>query len=394
MQMDPFLPRLVAGLWVVVVLAVLGRRVAQPMPVIYLIAGIALGPFGVGLLEDTEAMGRLGEYGVILLLFLLGTEIDLGQLLAKWKVPVLGLVFQVAASVAAAAAIGAALDWSAGLVVLVGFSISLSSTAVVLRLIESRNLRGTPLGSDVLAVLLAQDLALAPMLVILGTFGGAGIEAHVLVPQLAAGLGLLGLVMAVQWKLIRPRVPAFLLADPELEVLIALLIALTFAMVSAAAGLSSAFGAFVAGVVIASTQQDDWVHDSLHPFRVVLVAVFLMAIGTLLDLHFLWEHLGLISMLAAAALVTNTLLNGAILRGLGSSWSNALLGGALLSQIGEFSFVLAAVGRQAGLIDAFGYQLALAVIATTLLLSAAWITLVSAILPKDEPASDPIRTAS
>ncbi|MFT4979034.1 MAG: CPA2 family monovalent cation:H+ antiporter-2, partial [Myxococcota bacterium] len=139
MQMDPFLPRLVAGLWVVVVLAVLGRRVAQPMPVIYLIAGIALGPFGVGLLEDTEAMGRLGEYGVILLLFLLGTEIDLGQLLAKWKVPVLGLVFQVAASVAAAAAIGAALDWSAGLVVLVGFSISLSSTAVVLRLIESRN---------------------------------------------------------------------------------------------------------------------------------------------------------------------------------------------------------------------------------------------------------------
>jgi CPA2 family monovalent cation:H+ antiporter-2 len=283
--------------------------------------------------------------------------------------------------------IGMALDWPVGRMVLVGFAMSLSSTAVVLRLIETRGLRGTKLGSDVLAILLAQDLALAPMLVVLGLFGGHGVEPVLLGTQLTAGLALLALVVAVQRKLIRLEVPQTLVQDSELQVFAALLIALTFAMISAAAGLSAAFGAFVAGVILASTKQDEWIHDSLHPFRVVLVAVFLMAIGTLLDLGFFQEHLSTIAALAGAALATNTVINAGILRWLGTSWRDAWLGGALLSQVGEFSFVLAAIGRQTGLIGEFGYQMALAVIATTLLFSAAWISLVSGMMALRPPAS-------
>ncbi len=374
MHMDPLLPRLVAALLVVVVLATLGKRFSQPMPVVYIVAGVLLGPKGAALLDEAPTLARIGEFGVILLLFLLGTEIKLDRLLASWRVPVVGLAAQIAASLGSAAALGWALDWPVGRIVLVGFVISLSSTAVVLPMLEDRKLQDSELGNHVLSILLAQDLALAPMLIVIGLLGGGAFDPVALGLQFGVGGAMLGLLAWVARRgVLRLPFAASLRGDPDLQVFAALLAALSLALVSALAGLSAAFGAFVAGVIIGATEEERWVHSSLHPFRVVLVAVFLMAIGTLLDLGFLRDNLALVASLAGIALLTNTGVNALVLRFLGQPWRESVLGGALLSQIGEFSFVLAAIGLHVGLVNTFGYQLALSVIATTLLLSAVWI---------------------
>lgn len=381
MHMDPALPRLVAALWIVVLLALAGRRVGQPMPVVYIAAGVLLGPAGLALVTDTGGMSRLGELGIVLLLFLLGTEIKLDSLLGSWKVPVVGLFVQVAASLACAAAVGAALEWPAGRIVLIGFAISLSSTAVVLRLLETTGLKDQPIGRDVLSILLAQDLALAPMLVVLGILGGGHVSLQGVSLQLVGAVVLLGTVIWVARQgTVHLPFARHLSSDGELQVFVALLMALTMALFSAVTGLSAAFGAFVAGVVIGATEEERWVHHSLHPLRVVLVAAFLLSVGMLLELGFIVDNLGAVGGLAVAALVTNTVINTALLKIVGRTWGEALLGGALLSQIGEFSFVLASIGIAGGLLSAYGSDLLLSVIACTLLLSALWISAVRAVL--------------
>jgi CPA2 family monovalent cation:H+ antiporter-2 len=386
--MDPALPRLVAALWVVVGLAMAGRRLGQPMPVVYMLAGIVLGPFGLAVLEDTVTLARIGEFGVILLLFLLGAEIRLERLLASWRTPVLGIVLQVVASVATIGVLGTYAGWPMGRTVLIGFAISLSSTAVVLRLLESRKLQATPLGGDILAILLAQDLALAPMVVAIGLLGGGHPSALDLLAQAAGTAVLMGSVAWVAWRG-RWELPFAdaLRADSELKVFAGLLFALTVALFAALCGLSAAFGAFVAGVLVGATQDSEWVEHSLHPLRVVLVAVFLAAVGTLIDVDFLQQNAPMVAGLAALALATNTVINGVILKLLGRPWPEAWLGGALLSQIGEFSFVLAAIGLEVHMISEQGYQLALSVIATTLLFSAVWITVVERAVGKAASAA-------
>jgi CPA2 family monovalent cation:H+ antiporter-2 len=141
------------------------------------------------------------------------------------------------------------------------------------------------------------------------------------------------------------------------------------------AGLSVALGAFVGGVVVGAARETEWIHEALYPFQVLLLAVFFVSIGMLIDPKFLWDNLPLLVALLLIVLVTNTFLNGLILRLLGRTLQNSLRGGALLAQIGEFSFVLAAVGRQAGLIEDFAYQTTVAVIALTLVVSPTWIRL-------------------
>lgn len=141
-------------------------------------------------------------------------------------------------------------------------------------------------------------------------------------------------------------------------------------------GLSTALGAFLAGLVVTAARETHWVHQVLEPFRVVFVALFFVSIGMLMDLGFLREHWVAVVSLAFVALVINTALNAGILRALGRGWGTSLYVGALLSQIGEFSFVLASVGRHAGIIGEFAYQGTIGVIALSIVLNPIWILIV------------------
>lgn len=378
MHMDPLLPQLTLVLAVLLALAWLSRRLNQPSPVVYLIAGLLVGPEVLDVIPDQEALHRAGEFGVLLLLFFLGTEIKLPALLKDWRLPVIGTALQIGLSVLVAAAVGTAFDWSTPRIVLLGFVISLSSTALVLPLLDARSERDTAIGQDVVSVLLAQDLAVAPMLVVLALLSGHSPSSGEVALQLGGAVALLGLVLFVGLRG-RIQLPGMgqLAKDREYQVFGALLLAMLLATFSGWMGLSTAFGAFVGGLVVGASDDSDWVHHSLDPLRVLLVAVFLMAIGAMVQLDFFWAHATEVTLLALAALGVNTVVNALALRANGRTWRNALYGGGLLAQIGEFSFVLAAVGAESSIITDQGYQMALSVIAMTLVMGSLWVSAVS-----------------
>ena len=376
MHMHPLLPALVASVFVVLLVGAVVRRLGQPHVIAYLIVGVILGPSGLSLF-DGHAVALVGEFGVILLLFFVGMEVDLTRLITGWRVSVIGTAFQIALSVGAVAGIGLWLDWPWSRIVLIGFAISLSSTALVVTMLRQWKEMDTEPGREAVGVLLVQDVALAPMLIVIGLVGGEPLSAPRLTLQVAGGLGVVALVTAlVRAKTVRLPFGTLLRRDHELQLFAALLLCFLFAFLTGACGLSTALGAFVAGLIVSSARETDWIHRNLDPYRVLFVAAFFVSVGMLVDLPFLAEQWRPVSALVVAAFLTNTLINAGILRALGRSWRTSVYVGALLSQIGEFSFVLAAVGKEAGIVTDVGYQMVLGVIVGTLVLGPAWIGVV------------------
>jgi len=381
--MDPLLPSLVAAIFGILLLALLLRRLNQPHVVAYLLAGVALGPYGLGIIEDQMTLDRLGTIGVILLLFYVGSRIHVRILARHWRIAILGTLLQIMASVAVVGGIGWFLDWPLARTLLIGFMISLSSTAVLLSFLKSSNELDTPLSQKTIGILLVQDLAIIPMLIIIGFVGGDG---HSSTAQLAGQIIGAGLILAIiVWLVMAgqihlPWISRLIANDHELQVFAALILCFGLATLTGLLSLSTALGAFVAGMVVASSRETGWVDKSMESLRVVFVAIFFVSIGMLVDLVFLHEHLLLIGLLVLLAMVTNTLVNALVLTALGETPRDALDAAAMLAQIGEFAFVLVAVGWSSAIIASEGYQLAIAVIALTLLAAPLWIALVRQLL--------------
>jgi len=373
MHMHPLLPTLVASIVAVLLVGAVVRRFGQPHVIAYLVVGVILGPAGLDLFES-DAVALVGEFGVILLLFFVGMEVNLSRLVTGWRVSVIGTVLQVLFSVGAVAGIGLWWDWPLSRVVLIGFAISLSSTALVVTMLRQWKEMDTEAGQEAIGVLLVQDIALAPMLIVIGLLGGSSPSATLLSSQLAGGLAIVLLVTTLVRKgRIRLPMGDLLRADHELQLFGALLLCFFFAWITGICGLSTALGAFVAGLVVAAARETEWIHRNLEPYRVLFVAAFFASVGMLVDLHFLAEHWLPILALVLATFLTNTLINAGTLHALGRGWRMSLYVGALLSQVGEFSFVLAAVGKDVGIITEFGYQMVLGVIVGTLILGPGWI---------------------
>jgi len=381
MHLDPVLPYTVGAILAILILGLLLRSLKQPHVVGYLIAGVVLGPHGIALVQDEVILGRLGAIGVVLLLFFIGMEASPRKLIENWKVAVLGTLLQILVSIGCVWPLGLILDWPIERIVLIGFVISLSSTAVVLKLLHDWKEFDTKVGQNVLAILLAQDLAVIPMLIILAMFGGSDAE-HSNIYLQAGGSVLIAVIVgyiAVKNTIHLP-LGRILGEDMEMHVFAALAVCLGLSLLTGLAGLSTALGAFVAGMLIGAAKETRWVHHSLEPFRVVFVALFFVSIGMLVDLDFLQSHWYQVGALIFLVLITNTFINGVILRMLGDNWRDSIYAGTLLSQIGEFSFLLAAVGIQAHIISDYAYRMTVVVISMSLLLSPAWIMLVKYVL--------------
>lgn len=381
MHLDPIMPYLVGAVLAILLLGLLLRRLNQPHVVGYLIAGVIIGPQGIALVRDETALGRFGAIGVVLLLFFIGMEVSPRKLIGNWKVAVLGTLAQIVISVGCVWPLGLLMDWPLQRIVLIGFVISLSSTAVVLKLLQDWKEFDTKVGQNVLAILLAQDLAVIPMLIILAMFGDGAAEPT---NALLQGFGALVIMTIVAYIAVKDSIhmPLSKLMgnDNEMHVFAALSVCLGLSLLTGLAGLSTALGAFVAGMLIGAAKETHWVHQSLEPFRVLFVALFFVSIGMLVDLNFIQAHGLQVGILVLLAVIANTFINGVILYFLGENWADSLYAGTLLSQIGEFSFVLAAVGIQAHIISDFGYQMTIAVISLSLLISPAWIMLVKHLL--------------
>ncbi len=374
MHVDPLIPPLVGVITIVLILGVLLQAFRQPQLVGYIVAGIIIGPAGLGIVSDIELIEHLGGIGVTLLLFFVGMEVSPRQLASGWRIAVLGTLLQIAVSVACVALAGSWLDWSLPRVVLLGFVISLSSTAVVLKLLKDRGELQSRAGGNVLLILLAQDLAVVPMLIAISFLGGEQFDTGTIAGQVLGGVGVIALAI---YAMTRPgmRLPLgkWIREDHELQVFAALLICFGLAFVTGMLGLSAALGAFVAGIIVATARETGWVHQALEPIRVVFVGLLFVSMGMLIDTAFFASYWEQVLALVFAVFMTNTFINALVLKALGETWQSSLYSAALLAQIGEFSFVLASVGLQGGIIQGFSYQMTVAVIALSLLLSPAWI---------------------
>lgn len=377
-MIDHLLPLERFGIIVFVVLigGLLLTYARQPRVAGYLVVGMLLGPHGLGLSPPHEMTQFLSEMGVAFLLFFVGMEVSVQQLIKGWRISVMGTLFQILLSLGFAWLIGWWHGWAFGEIILIGFIISLSSTAVVLTVLQNWNELNAPVGQDVLGILLVQDLMVVPMLIILGFLGGEEPTAFSIALKIFGGLLIFGLIGYV---VLRGRVnlptPKMVQEDEELELFLSLAICLGFAILTTVFGLSEALGAFAAGILVSAVGWTDRQHRLLHPFKILFMALFFVSIGMLVNLHYVLEHWGKISILVFLILVVNTAINTLVLRAGKRSLRDSWYGGFLLSQIGEFSFVLASVGLASGMWSSGREHVAYALIAMSLILSPLWIAL-------------------
>ncbi len=353
--MDPTAVPLLSVLALLVssVLAVAACRSLRLPPIIgYLVTGLALGPHALGVVADREETHRLAEFGVVFLMFSIGLEFSLTKLRTMRRL-VFGLGFsQVAATIALAIACAAAfgVPWQAGLAL--GGIAAMSSTAIVSKLLAERGEFDTPHGREVIAVLLFQDLAVVPLLVLIPVLGQ---PADAIGVAVALALGKAAVARAVV-VLAGPRpVRAWLRAaarsrSSEIFVLNVLLITLAAAFITAAAGLSLVLGAFLAGMLISETEYRFQVEQDIKPFRDVLLGLFFVTVGMMLDVRLVIAQFWLVLLFLFLLVPIKGALIAALSRAFGAAPGTALRVALALAQGGEFGFVLLALAGIAGVV--------------------------------------------
>jgi CPA2 family monovalent cation:H+ antiporter-2 len=374
MHTDTLIPVYTLVIFTILIMGLIFRRIRIPYVVAYLIVGVLLGPNGIGFVDDTSLIGQFEVVGLVFLLFFVGMEISLDDLLRNWKVPVVGTIIQIIVTVGVVFILGSFLDWKIVRILLIGFVISLSSTAVVIKLLNEWNEKETREGRNVIGVLLVQDIALIPMIILLDFLQGESIPVKDMILQITGGSVLVILVVyLIRKKEIHLPFLKYFVGHRELQIFAALAICFGMVMFTEQFRLSPYLGAFLAGIYVRATRETDWIHITLEPFYIFFVAIFFVSVGMVLDLDFVLKNWEIIVILAGSVFILNTAVNAGMMRLLGEPWRESLVGGAMLAQVGEFSFVILSVGGQSGIVSDFTYQIILALVTLTLILSPAWI---------------------
>ncbi|GAV20109.1 monovalent cation:H+ antiporter-2, CPA2 family [Mariprofundus micogutta] len=382
MHLDPMMMNITIVLSLALAIAYLAVRLGLPIVVAYILTGIMMGPSVLGIIDDQQTVTRVGEIGVVMLLFFVGMEVSIPKLMERWRIAVIGTAVQIAVSVGACVALVWAFEMPVSLGILFGFVISLSSTAVVLKELQDSGEMEEPFGQNAIGVLLVQDMAIVPMMIVLSLMGDAEMHASDLIKQIVGGIGILILVVYLM-KTGVLHIPAFLKGSLEKRVLLGLLLCLGAATFTSWLGLSPGLGAFLAGMVLASSDQSDWVHEHLESVYVIFVMIFFLSVGMMVNVDYLQQHLWLVIGATMLVFLFNSGVNVFVMRALGEDWEQALITGGLLSQIGEFSFLLAAVGAFAGILSDDLHELTVIVIAMTLLFSPIWMMMTKRIARRD-----------
>ena len=351
----------------------------------FLSVGVLLGPYGLASLAGTwpvlswftfarpEDVEFLAELGVIFLMFMIGLEMSVERLWSMRRL-VFGLGgLQVALS---AAAVGALALWfgnSIEAAVILGVVLAFSSTAIVMQLLIQRRELGTPLGQSTFAILLFQDLAVVPLLVlisILGASSGEGSFASLLGSAVVKGVLTVVLIYLIGRRVVRPLFHQITVEkQPDTFTALTLLTTLGVAALTWYAGLSMALGALLAGLIIAETEFRHEVEITIEPFKGLLMGLFFMSVGMGIDLRALlaeplWIPLSVVGLLAMKALIIFVLL-----RVFGLSWGRSAEGGLLLGQGGEFAFIVIGMALALGLLERQVGQFMLIVVGVSMLVA-------------------------
>ncbi|MEW6314720.1 MAG: monovalent cation:proton antiporter-2 (CPA2) family protein [Pseudomonadota bacterium] len=337
------------------VLVVVAFRIARLPPMLgYLLVGIVAGPHALGFMPESENTRYLAEFGVVFLMFSIGLEFSLPKLIAMRRT-VFGFgAAQVAATMTVVLlfCLLYGLDWRAGFAL--GGVIAMSSTAIVSKLLSERLELNTHHGRQIMGVLLFQDIAVVPLLIIVPALAqeANGMMAATLAVALAKAAAALALILFLGQRVMRSWFHLVAMQkSSELFMLNVLLITLGLAYFTEFAGLSLALGAFLAGILISETEYRYQVESDIKPFRDVLLGLFFVTIGMLLNLGEVVAHWWAVAAVFVALVVGKTMLVAALSRALGSDHGMALRTGLGLAQAGEFGFVLLAQAGSLHLLD-------------------------------------------
>jgi len=377
----PFLREILLFLCLAGILIPLLQRLRINQVLGFLAAGAVVGPFGLGLLAPRlpwlawltfpagEGVSALGELGVLFLMFMIGLELSTARLWAMrgWVFGIGGAQVILSAAALACTLHLAGQAWTSSAIV--GLVLSLSSTAVVMQLLGEQNTTGTKVGQAAFAVLMLQDLAVVPLLIVIGALGkgsgdaGADATTMLVLITIAKAGGAIALIYLVGRRVVHPLFRTFA-RHHQPDVFMALILLVTFGMasLSAAAGLSMALGALIAGLLLAETEFRHEVELMIEPFKGLLMGLFFMTVGMQMDVRQmlaapLWLAGAVIALLLIKAIVVTGLFRLGRL-----NWGRAIEGGLLLGQGGEFAFIIIGYAVGAQLVDAaFGSRIMLAV---------------------------------
>jgi CPA2 family monovalent cation:H+ antiporter-2 len=346
----------------------LAQRLRAPPMLGYLAAGLVVGPFGLGLIENTAAAEQLSPFGVVFLLFTIGLDLPLARLQAMWRY-IFGLgMMQMAVTAAVIAAAAYALHADAAAALVIGSALAFSSTAAVVQLLAERGELASRTGRIAIAVLLLQDLSVVPFLALVPLLhpGGGSVVAAIVI-ALAKGAAALTLILLLGRLVLRPLFR--LVARTGIAETFAatiLLVVLGTGWATAQAGMSMALGAFLAGLLLAETEYRHQVEADIQPFRGLFLGLFFITVGMVIDLPVVVRHWQAVLALAAALLAVKSLLLGLLARLFGLGWPLAARIALLLSEGGEFAYVVFALALPLGILDHDTAEVLIAVIALTM----------------------------
>ncbi|MEW6333538.1 MAG: cation:proton antiporter, partial [Thermodesulfobacteriota bacterium] len=352
-----------------VVVLYLCQRIHLPIIVGFLLTGIIAGPNGLGLVRDIEAVKTLAEAGIVLLLFTIGLEFSFRSLLRIRKTVLVGgslqLILTILVGLGAAKLFG--YDFSRAL--FAGFLLALSSTAIVMKTLQDRAEMETPQGNASLGILIFQDMAAVPMMLIIPLLAATGQDGGVFPALLVVKI--IGIVILVP-VLSRQLVPRIYFAiaktrSRELFLITTIAMCMAVAWLTYQAGLSLALGSFLAGLIISESEYSHQALGDILPFRDVFTSFFFVSIGMLLDIGFFLKHPHFLIPAALGVLILKTAIVGTAAFFSGLPLRSALIVGITLSQVGEFSFILSETGVPYGLVSGENYQAFLAVSILTMM---------------------------
>lgn len=347
-------------------------RCRIPSVVGLLLTGVLSGPHGLALIARVSEVEVLAEIGVILLLFVIGIEFSLKRLMRIKRLVLMGGALQVGITALITCVLArSGLAASMGQAVFYGFLVALSSTAIVLKLLQDKGLIETPHGQSVLAILIFQDIAVVPMMMLTPLLGGGAGSST---PEVLLLLGEGVLVMAAVLLAAQVAVPYLLFhiaktRNTQLFILSILTICFTVAWITSSIGLSLALGAFLAGLIISESEYSLHATGYVLPFEQIFTSFFFVSIGMLVNLGFVVSHLTEVLAVTTIVITLKLIIASLVILVLGYPLRTAILVGMSLCQVGEFAFILAAVGAKHKLIAGDSYQLFLAISLCTMALT-------------------------
>ena len=369
----------------------IARRLGLSAIVAYLIAGIVIGPYGLAVFATPESIIPVSELGVVMLLFLIGLELELGRLVALRRA-IFGLgaaqLALTALAIGALAYLVGLVDWRGAVVA--GVALAMSATAIALEILEERGQLQQDYGQRAFAILLFQDMAVVPLLAVLPLLAQAGESNHADVGDglraVALIVGAILLIVVAGRYLLNPFFR--LLAQTgsrEVMTAAALLVVLGAALVMQKAGMSMALGAFLAGVLLAESNYRHELEADIEPFRGLLLALFFMGIGMSIDLAVVRANLWLILVAAAVITVLKAAIVWLLFNATCVRRADALRAGSVLTAAGEFAFVLIPLGGSLGVLDARQASILTAIAAITMLLGPLVATFTETLLRRLNP---------